>query len=216
MKKRKIGGKYWINEDHFRVAIFGSARIKINDPQYKQVQSLAKLIAEEDMDIVTGGGPGLMEAANSGHTHGRKNADLHSVGLTIKLPREQKSNKHLDTRKDFNKFSQRLDEFMILSNAVVVAPGGIGTILEFFYTLQLTQVKKICNIPIILMGKQWKPLINWIEKYPLQKKFLEKEDLNNVIIAKDEKEVMQILKKEKDEYLKDGKNACLNLKKYKL
>ena len=216
MKKRFLNGKYWINEDHFRVAIFGSARIKKGGSRYNQVRRLAKMIAEENMDIVTGGGPGLMEAANSGHKEGSKKHKTHSFGLTIKLPKEQKTNKHLDIRKDFNKFSQRLDEFMILSNAVVVAPGGLGTTLEFFYALQLTQVKHICDIPIILMGKQWKPLINWIENYPLKRGFLNKEDLHNIFIAKDEKQAMEILKMTHEQYLKGDKNACINIKKYRI
>jgi len=215
MKKRYFG-KYWINEDHFRVTIFGSARIKKGDPTYNQVKRLAKMIAEENMDIVTGGGPGLMEAANSGHKDGSIKSKAHSLGLTIKLPKEQKTNIHLDVRKDFNKFSQRLDEFMILSNAVVVAPGGLGTTLEFFYALQLTQVKHICDIPIILMGKQWKQLIKWIENYPLKRGFLNKEDLHNIFIARDEKQAMKILKITHDQYLKGDKNACINIKKYRI
>ncbi len=107
-----------INPDHFRVSIFGSARIEENDPRYNQIYRLAKLIAREGMDVVTGGGPGIMEAANKGHEDGRGNLDVHSIGLNIALPMEQSSNKHLDIKKDFQQFSKRLDYFMHLSNVV--------------------------------------------------------------------------------------------------
>jgi len=162
MKKPSL--KDQIDIKHFRVAIFGSARIQENDPRYNEIYRLAKMIAAEGIDIVTGGGPGIMEAANKGHRDGRKNGDTHSLGLTIKLPREQESNRHLDIKEDFDRFSDRLDHFMYLSNVVVVAPGGVGTMLEFFYTWQLVQVKHICDIPIILLGDMWPELVKWIEK----------------------------------------------------
>ena len=136
MKKPKIPKD--IDVEHFRVTIFGSARLKSDDPRYKQIQSLAKMVAKEGFDVVTGGGAGIMEAANKGHKEGRKgNKDIHSFGLNIKLPMEQVANKHLDIKKDFERFSNRLDYFMYLSNIVVVAPGGIGTLLELYYTWQL-------------------------------------------------------------------------------
>ena len=166
-----------MEEKHFRVAIFGSARILPNDPQYNQIYRLARMIAAEGMDVVTGGGPGIMEAANKGHKEGRKNNDNHSIGLNINLPHEQMNNPHLDIKRQFDHFSDRLDHFMSLSNIVVVAAGGIGTLLELFYTWQLTQVQHICNTPIILLGKMWKPLIDWIEKYPLKKRLISPEDM---------------------------------------
>lgn len=197
-----------INKSHFRVSIFGSARTKRNDKNYKLVYNLAKLIAENDLDLITGGGPGLMDAASKGHHKGRKNNNLHSIGLTIKLPHEQKDGYHLDIKKDFNKFSGRLDKFMQLSNVVVVAPGGIGTILELFYTWQLVQVKQICNIPIILLGSMWEPLITWIKQQPLKRKLISKEDLNSIFIAKTPKQAMEIILKAKKH------KTCLNIKRY--
>ena len=107
--------KHHIDKKHFRVAIFGSARIKPNDPRYKQIYSLAKRIASAGFDVVTGGGPGIMEAANKGHREGRKKGKhVHSFGLNIMLPMEQSANKHLDIKKDFKRFSERLDYFMNL------------------------------------------------------------------------------------------------------
>ena len=171
-----------INDDHFRVTIFGSARIKKGDPRYNQVKSLAKMLGEKGIDIVTGGGPGLMQAASIGHNLGMKNSKTpsHSIGLLIKLPKEQKTAEFLDIKKEFQRFSGRLDRFMELSNVFVVAPGGIGTTLELFYTLQLIQVKQTCNVPIILLGTMWPPLIKWLENYPLKNNLM-----NNIVVLKD-------------------------------
>ena len=207
-----------IDVDHFRVAIFGSARLKPNDPRYKQIERLAKMIAKEGVDVVTGGGPGIMEAANKGHKEGRtkKSNGAHSFGLNIKLPMEQSFNKHLDIKKDFDRFSDRLDYFMYLSNIVVVAPGGIGTLLELFYTWQLIQVNHICSIPIIFMGEMWPPLIDWIEKWPLKKKFLDKHDMHPLFLANNCTEAMAIIKKANKEYQKGNKEFCTNFKKYKI
>lgn len=207
-----------IDVEHFRVAIFGSARIKPNDPRYKQVYSLAMKIAKEGLDVVTGGGPGIMEAANKGHKEGRKGAGngSHSFGLNIILPKEQMANKHLDIKKEFQRFSQRLDYFMYLSNVVVVAPGGVGTLLEFAYTWQLIQVKQICSIPIIFMGEMWPPLVKWIEKWPLKKKFVDKEDLHPFFLAKDCSEAMEIIRMAYKEYEKGSKDFCSNFQKYKI
>ena len=210
----KIKGK--INVEHFRIALFGSARIKPHQDRYNQIYLLAKMIAQEGWDIVTGGGPGLMEAANKGHKDGRKGQDIHSFGLNILLPQEQQAYQHLDIQKDFERFSERLDYFMHLSNVVVVAPGGVGTLLEFFYTWQLVQVKHICNIPIILLGDMWPELIEWIEKWPLKKKFLDRDDLDALFLADNCKEAMDVIRLTYNKYKEKGPDFCLNYKKYKL
>lgn len=205
-----------IDPDHFRVAIFGSARIKENDPRYKQIYSLAKMIAEEGMDVVTGGGPGIMEAANKGHKEGRKGKEIHSFGLNIMLPHEQAANKHLDIEKDFAKFSDRLDYFMHLSNVVVVAPGGIGTILELMYTWQLMQVDHTCNQPIILLGKMWQPFIEWIEKWPLKNKLMSDSDMIPIFLADHCREAMKIIRKAYHDFKNRGPDYCWNYRKYKI
>ena len=206
-----------VKEDHFRVTIFGSARIKKDDPRYKQIQTLSKMIGEHGLDIVTGGGPGVMAAANKGHVEGRKKSKIntHSIGLGIKLPHEQVFNKDVGVKKTFNRFSNRLDNFMLLSNIVVVAPGGVGTMLEFFYTWQLMQVKHICNVPIILLGDMWGDLLKWLERDPLRKKFFDKKDFDLLIHAKSSKEAMKIIEHAHQGYLKGDPNFCLNYKKYK-
>ena len=207
--KKQIGASY------FRVAIFGSARIKRDDKNYRLIYQLAKMIGEENLDIVTGGGPGTMEAADAGHKEGNKR-QARSYGLLIKLPKAQKTNKHLDLKKEFSIFSDRLDQFMALSNVVVVAPGGIGTTLELFYAWQLVQVEQICDMPIILLGKQWIPLINWVKNNLLKQKYIDKKDLDSIFIAKDINEAMDIINKTYEQFEKGGKNVCVNLKKYRL
>lgn len=209
-------GKLHIDPNHFRVAIFGSARIKPNDPKYNQIYMLAKMIAAEGMDVVTGGGPGLMEAANKGHKEGRKSKKVHSFGLNIMLPREQVANKHLDVHEDFRRFSERLDYFMKLSNVVVVAPGGVGTCLELMYTWQLIQVEDVCNIPIILMGDMWEPLIKWFEDFPLKRKLMSQKDMNPIFLARHCRETMKIIRKAHHDFIHRGPDYCWNYRKYKI
>ena len=213
--KQKLN--YKAIKGRFRVAIFGSARLKRNDPRYKLIHRLAKMLAAEGIDIVTGGGPGLMDAASSGHHAGRKRKNhVYTMGLTIHLPKEQKESYHLDLKRDFHKFSNRLDNFIHLSNVVVVAPGGVGTMLELMYTWQLVQVKYSCSIPIILFGNVWTDFIKWIKKGPLRNEFLNKEDLALLYLAKDCKQAMKLIKITYKEFKKGRKNICLNTDKYKI
>lgn len=206
-----------INIDHFRISVFGSARIKEGDPIYKDVYSLARQIAENDMDVVTGGGPGLMQAANSGHMEGRKNNAVQSFGLNIDLPFEQEENKHLDILKEFERFSGRLDYFMFLSNVVVVSPGGIGTLLELFYTWQLIQVHHMKQIPIILLGDDWPTLIKWMEENMVKQGLVSKTDLDTIFFADNADEAMVIIKKAYDKFIKgEHENFVTNYNKYRI
>jgi len=208
-----------LNTDgHFKVTIFGSSRVKKDDAIYKKVKSLAEMLGKNGFDVVTGGGPGLMQAGNEGHAKGEKSSTKksHSIGIGIKLPWEQKFNKDVEYEKEFSRFSNRLDEFMLLSNVVVVAPGGLGTLLELFYTWQLVQVHHICDIPIILLGKEWEGLLKWIRNEPLAKKYLDREDYEMVFCVKTTKEAMKIINDTYGHFKKGGKNFCLNYKKYKL
>jgi uncharacterized protein (TIGR00730 family) len=165
---RYIIGADKISKDRFSVAIFGSARITQEKPTYQRVYNLAKALAEKGHDVVTGGGPGLMQAANSGHRAGNGISKSRSIGLGIKLPKEQHFNNSVDEKETFMRFTARLDRFMLLSNAVVVAHGGVGTLLELFYTWQLMQVEQTCDVPIILMGDMWPSFVKWLEKSPLK------------------------------------------------
>jgi uncharacterized protein (TIGR00730 family) len=200
--KLKGNFKKYLEEDNFRVSIFGSARIKKNDKVYKQVHNLAKMLGERDIDVVTGGGPGIMAAANLGHNKGSKKTKAKSIGLNIILPHEQKTNPGVQVEKRFKRFSQRLDNFMLLSNAVVVAHGGVGTLLELFYTWQVLQVKHIKTIPIILMGQQWEGLLKWLKSQPMKRKYFKPEDLKLLYHADTSEDVMKIIDKVHKEYLK--------------
>lgn len=201
---------------HFRVAVFGSARIQKGDKDYKKVYNLSKKIGQHGYDIITGGGPGLMEAANAGHEAGDKKKKADSIGLTIMIAAEEKPNRHLELKKHFDKFGERLDHFMTLSNVVVVMPGGIGTCLELFYTWQLTQVKHICPIPIILVGTAWKKLIDWVKRYPLKQNLMSPGDFNNIHVVRNEKEAFEAVEEAHEQFKALGKDACLNLTKYKV
>lgn len=205
-----------LREKRFRVAIYGSARIKRNDSIYKDVYSLAKMMGESQIDVVTGGGPGLMEAANLGHKAGNIYRVAHSLGLQIKLPHEQSTNRGVDISKDFNIFSERLDTFVLLSNVMVVAPGGIGTLLELYYSWQLVQVHHICETQIILLGKMWPELIAWMKKWQLRRKFVNPEDFGFVHFAATPAEAMKIIRKQHKIFHSSGNEYCLNFERYKM
>ncbi|MES2746325.1 MAG: LOG family protein [Bdellovibrionota bacterium] len=192
-----------IGTDFYRVSIFGSARIKPETPEYKEVYLLAKKLATKGVDIVTGGGPGLMEAANLGAKEGSNNS--RSFGLHIELPFETDTNLHLDVKYHHRRFSSRLDEFMRISHAVVVTPGGIGTLLELFYTWQLMQVNHIPQRPLILLGSMWEPLLKWMEDYPLKRSLMDQKDFNSIILVRSVDEVVEKLQPHIEEfYIKHG------------
>src|SRR5947209_11973527 len=161
-----------LEEAWFRVCIFGSARIRPEDPTYQTVYQLAKSLAQLGVDIVTGGGPGLMEAANRGVQDAR-NERSKSYGLPIELPRSVETpNKHLDIKSQHKRFSSRLDEFMRLSHAVIVAPGGIGTMLELMYVWQLIQVGMVEERAVILLDRSmWNGLLDWMREQMLGRCF---------------------------------------------
>lgn len=206
------------DKNHFKVVVFGSSQITMNDAIYKDVNHLAMMLAERGIDVVTGGGPGLMQAANEGHKEGARRSKLssHSVGIGVKLLWKQRFNKAVQYRKEYTKFSGRLDEFMLLSDAIVVAPGGLGTILELFYAWQLVQVHHICDIPIILMGDNWGGLLKWIKDNPLQNGYLKEIDYNLVFRVDTPEEAVKIIEDRYAHFASGEKNFCLNYKKYKV
>ncbi|KKP38945.1 MAG: hypothetical protein UR28_C0011G0005 [Candidatus Peregrinibacteria bacterium GW2011_GWF2_33_10] len=205
-----------INSKRFRIVIFGSARVKPDDQIYQNVFNLAKRLGEAGHDVITGGGPGVMEAANLGHRAGTPEKDnpARSIGLNIRLPMEQYDNKGLDLQETHDRFSTRLDEFMLLSNIVVVADGGIGTLLELFYTWQLIQVKHISRMPIVLMGPMWRGLTDWIKKEPLSKNYLNKEDLSFVIHADNSDEAFEVVQSTYEVHSRLGDKMCITPSMY--
>lgn len=198
---------------HYRVAVFGSARIQEGDSDYQDVFLIARGLAEAGFDIVTGGGPGLMQAANAGSKAALSGS--RSIGLNITLPREQQANAYLDIKQDFSRFSSRLDTFMSLSDAVVVAPGGIGTLLELFYAWQLVQVEHICETPIILYGEIWTNLLLWLETEVLSRGLFGRNDMHMIFHVMEPGHVVGLIRKIHEDRLKEG-HACKNFSKYRI
>jgi predicted Rossmann-fold nucleotide-binding protein len=214
MPAKKLNIEKELLKNDFRVTIFGSARIKPDDPIYKEVYDLAKDIGAHGYDLITGGGPGLMEAASTGHTDGDVEGRADSIGLNIQLPFEQKPNPGLELLDNHELFSSRLDEFMLLSNVVVVTPGGIGTCLELFYTWQLLQVKHVCHMPLILVGKQWHKLVEWVIDYPLKSKYMDSKDLHFVVLVDHHKDAMKIIEQAKKHFDEGKDSSCHDWQQY--
>ncbi len=153
---------------------YGSARLTPDDPYYQQAQILAKRIGDDGLNIITGGGPGIMEAANKG---GFESA-AKSVGLNITLPMEQSANPHQDISLDFRYFFVRKLMFVKHAVAFVIFPGGYGTLDELFEALTLIQTEKIQPFPVILFGVEfWAGLIDWLEKQVLTRGCIDQNDL---------------------------------------
>ncbi len=144
--------------ERYRVAIFGSARAQPGTFVYEEVKRVATAFAEMGCDIVTGGGPGLMQAANEGAARGGAPG---SIGIRVELPFEQDVNPFVEQAFEHETFFTRLQHFVIASDAFVVVPGGIGTVLEMLMIWQLLQVHHVNNVPLILVGKMWRGLVDW-------------------------------------------------------
>lgn len=199
-----------LEEGRFRVVIFGSARIGPQDKVYQMVYRIARALAEQNIDIVTGGGPGLMEAANRGVKEMAQHISQ-SYGLPIDLPAlNEPANKHLDIKSSHRRFSSRLDEFMRLSNAVVVAPGGIGTLLELLYVWQLLQVGMINDRPVILIGRDiWGGLLQWMRDVILPHGYVSPNDLRWIRLVDTEEEVITLILGAQEKYLESQQEQRL-------
>lgn len=191
-----------LDTDYYRVCIFGSARIKPDTEPYQDAYKLAIELSRRGVDIVTGGGPGLMEAANKAAQDA--GAEGRSIGLPIELPFESDANSHLDVKFHHKRFSSRLEEFMRLSQAVIVTPGGIGTILELFYAWQLIQVDHITQRPIILMGDMWDELLDYMKKFPLKNQLMSPGDFDCIKVCKTVDDVIALIEPELAQFKKDN------------
>jgi uncharacterized protein (TIGR00730 family) len=147
--------------ERYRVTIFGSARAKPGTFVYEEVKRVAAVLAEMGCDIITGGGPGLMQAANEGASAANAPERNRSVGIRVDLPFEQDVNPFVEQAFEHKTFFTRLHHFVLTSDAFVVAPGGIGTVLELTMIWQLLQVKHVHDTPLILVGKMWAELVDW-------------------------------------------------------
>ena len=172
------------------VTIFGSARTPEPDPMYQQAVHLGNLLAQEGFAIITGGGPGIMEAAN----RGAREAGGVSVGCNIELPFEQGTNAYVDISINFRYFFVRKTMFMKYSEAFVIFPGGFGTMDELFEALTLIQTGKVRNFPVILFGSHyWRGLINWIRGVMLAEHKIAADDLKLLIVTDSVDEACKVI-----------------------
>lgn len=164
------------------VSIFGSARATESDPMYRKCIETARALGEAGFSIITGGGPGMMEAAN----RGAQLAGVPSVGCNIELPFEQESNGYLDHSIDFRYFFVRKTMFVKYACAFVIFPGGFGTMDEFFEALTLIQTSKVSDFPVVLFGSDyWSGLVDWIRNTMLVEGKIADEDLNLIFVTDD-------------------------------
>lgn len=186
-----------LDENRFyRVCIFGSARLKPNTDAYNEAFDLARMLSWEGIDILTGGGPGLMEAANKGAKLGQqeKSSGSLSYGLSIQLDTEPRPNTHIDINRHHHRFSSRLDDFMRLSHSVICTPGGVGTLLELFFSWQLIQRKHLDVRPIVLMHKDyWRGLLDWVREVPLKRGLMDPQDFDFIHVVDTPEEVFEII-----------------------
>jgi uncharacterized protein (TIGR00730 family) len=167
------------------VAIFGSARTHPDDPQYGAAQEVARLLAAAGFAIITGAGPGIMEAANKG----AKLGGGQSIGCNIELPFEQGANPYVDTLVNFRYFFVRKTMFIKYSNAFIIFPGGFGTLDEAFEALTLIQTGKIYQFPVIMFGRHyWAGLIRWIQSRVLSEAKISSGDLDLILLTDDPQE----------------------------
>ena len=182
------------------ISIFGSARTQPEDHYFKKTVEISEIISKMGFGIISGAGPGIMEAANKG----AKNAKGKSIGLRINLPFEQYSNKYVDDEYllKFDYFFIRKLMFQKYSQGFIVMPGGFGTLDELFNALTLIQTKKSKKFPIILVGKKhYQPLFDWILNTLSENKLISREDMNLISLVEDKEEVENIL----NEFFKENK-----------
>ena len=184
------------------VSIFGSARTAKDSLAYKQAEEVAYHIARAGYAVITGSGPGTMEAANKG----TQRAGGVSIGLNIQLPCEQKPNKYVDTVLGFRYFFVRKVMFVKYAKAFVIMPGGYGTLDEFFEAITLIQTRRILKFPVILFNSRyWKPLLEWLKKTVYAHGNIHQEDLDLFVLVDEPKDVVKAINKY---YAAQGKRKC--------
>lgn len=172
------------------VSIYGSARLPQNSVEYIFTEQLARKLSDLNLTIISGGGPGIMEAANKGAFAGKGQ----SVGLNIVLPHEQKANDFQHISLQFDDFASRKMAFLKYSQAHIVITGGFGTLDELFECLTQVQTKKIPHCPIVLVGSEfWQGLLNWLQTQLLARGLIQAEDLDYLIISDDMDEIVTMM-----------------------
>jgi uncharacterized protein (TIGR00730 family) len=172
------------------VTVFGSARTKEEHPHYELARRTARLAAENGYGVITGGGPGIMEAANRGAVEGGGT----SIGLNIQLPFEQVPNPYIKTMLSFRYFFVRKVMFLKYTSAVIVLPGGFGTLDEMFEALTLVQTQKVSHLPLVLMGADyWGNLVSWIKERMLHEGYISPGDLSIATLTDRPEEAVAII-----------------------
>lgn len=173
------------------VSIFGSSRMKPDTKYYKLAEEIAYLLAKAGYAVITGSGPGIMEAANKG----TKRAKGHSIGLNIQLPLQQKPNEYVDTLLEFRYFFVRKVMFVKYAKAFVILPGGYGTLDEFTEAINLIQTERIPRFPVVLFNSQyWKGMTDWLYNMVLKNSCISKEDLKVFTVVDEPKDVVNVIK----------------------
>lgn len=186
-----VDGFEMLSELYPAVSIFGSARTKPGDESYEKTVVIARKLAQKGFHIITGGGPGIMEAGNKGAREG----GAKSVGLNIVLPLEQEPNSYSNLRLEFQYFFVRKVMFVKYAQAYIGMPGGFGTMDEIFEALTLIQTKRIKPFPVILVGKDyWNGLLEWVRSTLMSRGYISDEDLDFVTILDDPDEVVHTIK----------------------
>ena len=173
------------------VTLFGSARVRDDHPAYRAARECGRLFAEAGFSVITGGGGGVMEAANRGAKEGRG----FSAGFNIDLPHEQRSNDYLDLALTFRHFYARKTMFVKAAEGFVIFPGGFGTLDELFESLTLIQTGKVLHFPCVLFDREyWTPLLAWIEDYVLTGGMISRDDLRLLSVTDDPAEAVDIVR----------------------
>lgn len=179
-------------EFHPSVSIFGSSRAKEGDEVYQKAERIGQLLAENGFGVITGGGPGVMEAANKGAAL----AGGKSIGLNIELPLEQTPNPYTNIKLNFHYFFVRKVMFVKYAMAYIILPGGFGTMDELFESITLIQTHKIRPFPVILVGSEyWKGLLDWIKEVVLRTEKISPQDLEILQMVDEPKEIIKAIKK---------------------
>lgn len=187
-----VDGFESLSELYPAVSIFGSARVRPGDETYETTVTIARKLAQSGYHIITGGGPGIMEAGNKGAREG----GAKSVGLNIVLPLEQEPNSFSNVRLDFQYFFVRKVMFVKYAQAYIGMPGGFGTMDEIFEALTLIQTRRIKPFPVILVGRQhWEGLLDWVKSKLLSSKYISPEDMSLVSVLDDPEEIVQTIKR---------------------
>ena len=194
----------------FRVTVFGSARTEPGSWVYEEVRTMCAGLSALGCDIVTGGGPGLMEAANRGAAEGDASSVADNIGIRVHLPFEQNANPFVEQAFEHETFFTRLHQFVLMSDAYIVAPGGIGTLLESAMIWQLLQVRQL-DVPLVFAGPMWKGLVDWTKAQMLRPGFelVSVRDLDIPICVDTAEEAVAIIREHHAKWLAAGKDTAV-------